>query len=103
MKTCRLQARNASGLSRRRPGRSPSTVRIAPSWLYQVGSPIGRRNDLMIGDIHRPQRSTSIMFSRELRPARRCVKSARIGAVFLPEVGRHEGPVDREEPGGIDH
>ena len=37
-------------------------VLIAPSWLYQVGSPIGRRNELMIGDIHRPQRRTWIMF-----------------------------------------
>ena len=37
-------------------------VRMAPSWLYQVGSPIGRRNELMIGAIHRPQRRTWIMF-----------------------------------------
>ena len=32
--------------------------RIAPSWLYQVGSGDWRRNELMIGAIHSPQRST---------------------------------------------
>ena len=41
-------------------------MRIAPSWLYQVGSPIGRRNELMIGDIQSPQRRTWIMFSPSL-------------------------------------
>src|SRR3954466_11665753 len=57
-------------------------VLIAPSWLYQVGSPIGRRNELMIGDIHRPQRSTKIMFSdSSISPAR--VASDRIGAGSL--------------------
>jgi hypothetical protein len=55
-----------------------TSVRIAPSWLYQVGSAIGRRNELMIGDIQRPQRRTPIMFSTSCTsPAR--VKSARIG------------------------
>ena len=43
-KTCRLQARNASGVivaSRK----MASAVRIAPSWLYQVGSPsVGGRS-----------------------------------------------------------
>ena len=57
-------------------------VRIAPSWLYQVGSPIGRRNELMIGDIHRPQRRTWIMFCvSPTSPSR--VASAVIGPASL--------------------
>ena len=62
MKTWRLQARNASG-SASQSRKMASAVRIAPSWLYQVGVPIGRRKELMIGDIQSPQRRTWIMFS----------------------------------------
>ena len=35
-----------------------TSERTAPSWLYQVGSGDWRRKELMIGDIHRPQRIT---------------------------------------------
>src|SRR3954470_18257501 len=78
MKIWRLQARKASGLivESRKIARA---VRTAPSWLYQVGVPIGRRKELMMGDIHRPHRSTWIMFSASwVIPS--FVKSSRIGA-----------------------
>ena len=62
MKTWRLQARKASG-PRVQSRKIARVVRMAPSWLYQVGVPMGRRNELMMGDIHRPHRRTWIMFS----------------------------------------
>ena len=69
-------------------------VLIAPSWLYQVGSPIGRRNELMIGDIHRPQRRTWIMFCVSPTSPWR-VASEVIGPASF-EVRGHERAVDRE-------
>ena len=44
-----------------------ASVRTAPSWLYHAGAPDWRRNVLMIGAIHRPQRST-----RTVRSTRPC-------------------------------
>src|SRR4051812_16820322 len=79
MKTCRLQARNASGGSVE-SRTIASAVRTAPSWLYHVGSPIGRRKELMIGDIQRPQRRTTIRFSPSCASPS-FVKKLRIGVV----------------------
>ena len=53
----------------------------------------------MIGDIHRPQRRTWIMFSASWTSPSR-VNSVADRRRVLPEVGRHERPVDREQPGG---
>src|SRR5438132_12188589 len=79
-----------------------TNVRIVPSWLYQVGSPTGRRNDLMIGDIHRPQRNTASMLSvRPIMPSR--VKSALIGPASLRKYADKNVRFSANSQAGIDH
>ena len=80
MKTWRLQVAGRPHGSSWRPETRQLQCGFPPSWLYQVGSPTGRRNELMMGDIHKPQRRTSIMFwLSSTRPS--LVKSDLMGAV----------------------
>src|SRR5689334_14664926 len=101
MKRFRLQARNSAGLLVT-SWYVASTVRTAPSWLYHVGSPIGRRNDLMIGDIHRPQRRTPIITSvRPTSPSR--VNRARIGQVSRRKYASRNVRLMANSQAGMDH
>src|SRR5436305_882841 len=101
MKMSRLQVRNSAG-PLVTSWYVASTVRTAPSWLYQVGSPIGRRNDLMIGDIHRPHRRTPIIVSVRLTiPAR--VNRARIGQGSRRNQASRNVRLMANSQAGIDH
>ncbi len=73
--------------SRKSPGERPmsppiaTSERTAPSWLNHEGRPDWRRNVLMIGAIHRPQRSTRTPSSTRLSrpgPLKRALMGARL-------------------------
>src|SRR6478752_2961879 len=101
MKKSRLQVRNSAGLLVT-SWYVATTVRTAPSWLYHVGSPIGRRNDLMIGDIHRPHRKTEIIVSvRPASPSR--VNRARTGHGSRRKYASRNVRLIANSHAGIDH
>src|SRR5262245_64608741 len=101
MKTSRLQVRKSSGLMVAL-WYVAARVRIAPSWLYHVGSPVGRRNDLMIGDIHKPQRRTAIITSdRPASPSR--VNRARTGQASRLKYASRNVRLMAKSQAGIDH